>query len=164
MSYTAAVITISDKGFRGEREDTSGPALCAIAGEYGLDVTYRAIVPDEAEDIRRELVKCADELGISLILTTGGTGFSPRDCMPEATADVTERAVPGIPEAMRNLSLQITPRAMLSRASAGIRKGTLIVNLPGSPKAVKECLEFILPALEHGLEILRGTAHNCART
>ena len=164
MSYTAAVITISDKGFRGEREDTSGPALCAIAGEYGLEVAYRAIVPDEAEDIRRELVKCADELGISLILTTGGTGFSPRDCMPEATADVTERAVPGIPEAMRYLSLQITPRAMLSRASAGIRKGTLIVNLPGSPKAVKECLEFILPALEHGLEILRGTAHNCART
>ena len=163
MNYTAAVITVSDKGFRGERVDTSGPAICAIAESYGLSVVYHTIVPDEAEDIRRELVQCADERGISLILTTGGTGFSPRDCMPEATADVTERAVPGIPEAMRYLSLQITPRAMLSRASAGIRKGTLIVNLPGSPKAVKECLEFILPALEHGLEILRGTANNCAR-
>jgi molybdenum cofactor synthesis domain-containing protein len=106
---------------------------------------------------------CDNDLA-DLLVTTGGTGFSPRDCTPEATADVTERAVPGIPEAMRYYSLQITPRAMLSRASAGIRKGTLIVNLPGSPKAVAECLEFILPSLEHGLEILRGTAHNCART
>ena len=154
MSYTAAVITISDKGFRGEREDTSGPALCAIAGEYGLDVTYRAIVPDEAEDIRRELVKCADELGISLILTTGGTGFSPRDITPEATKTVIERETPGIPEAMRAASMRITPRGCLSRSVAGIRGRSLIVNLPGSEKAAKENLAAVLDALGHAMEML----------
>ena len=163
MKYTAAVITISDKGARGERKDTSGPALCKMLGEADWEVEYTAIVPDEAEDIKAEIVKCADEKKISLIVTTGGTGFSPRDCMPEATKDIIEREVPGIPEAMRAYSMTITPRAMLSRAAAGIRKGTLIVNLPGSPKAVRESLEYIIPALEHGLQILTGEATNCAR-
>lgn len=165
MSYTAAVITISDKGFRGEREDTSGPALCAIAKEYGLDVVYRAIVPDEAEDIRRELVKCADELEISLVLTTGGTGFSPRDITPEATKTVIERETPGIPEAMRAASMRITPRGCLSRGVAGIRGSSLIVNLPGSEKAAKENILSVMDALMHGLDMLasQGSA-NCAET
>ncbi len=163
MSYTAAVITISDKGFRGEREDTSGPALCAIAGEYGLEVAYRAIVPDEAEDIRRELVKCADELEISLILTTGGTGFSPRDITPEATKTVIERETPGIPEAMRAASMRITPRGCLSRSAAGIRGRSLIVNLPGSEKAAKENILAVMDALMHGLDMLASSGSaNCA--
>ena len=165
MSYTAAVITISDKGFRGEREDTSGPALCAIAGEYGLEVAYRAIVPDEAEDIRRELVKCADELEISLILTTGGTGFSPRDITPEATKTVIERETPGIPEAMRAASMRITPRGCLSRSVAGIRGRSLIVNLPGSEKAAKENILAVMDALMHGLDMLASSGSaNCAET
>ena len=163
MSYTAAVITISDKGFRGEREDTSGPALCAIAGEYGLEVAYRAIVPDEAEDIRRELVKCADELEISLILTTGGTGFSPRDITPEATKTVIEREPPGIPEAMRAASMRITPRGCLPRSVAGIRGRSLIVNLPGSEKAAKENILAVMDALMHGLDMLASSGSaNCA--
>ena len=163
MSYTAAVITISDKGSRGERVDTSGPALCAIAEEYGLDVAYRAIVPDEAEDIRRELVKCADELGISLILTTGGTGFSPRDITPEATKKVVERETPGIPEAMRAASMRITPRGCLSRSAAGIRGRTLIVNLPGSEKAAKENLLAVVEPLLHGLDMLASSGSaDCA--
>ncbi len=163
MSYTAAVITISDKGFRGERQDTSGPALCAIAEEYGLELAYRAIVPDEAEDIRRELVKCADELEIALILTTGGTGFSPRDITPEATRTVIERETPGIPEAMRAASMRITPRGCLSRSVAGIRGRSLIVNLPGSEKAAKENILSVMDALMHGLDMLasNGSA-NCA--
>ena len=163
MEWTAAVITVSDKGSRGERVDTSGPALVEMLSEAGYQVVYTKIIPDEYDQIARELRHCSDELKVCLALTTGGTGFSPRDCTPEATADVIERATPGIPEAMRYYSLQITARAMLSRASAGIRRGTLIVNLPGSPKAVRECLEYILPALGHGLEILKGTTGNCAR-
>ncbi len=163
MKYTAAVITISDKCFRGEREDTSGPALCAIAGQYGMDAVYRAIVPDEAEDIRRELVKCADELGISLILTTGGTGFSPRDITPEATKTVLERETPGIPEAMRAASMRITPRGCLSRGAAGIRGRSLIVNLPGSEKAAKENILPVMDALMHGLDMLASSGSaNCA--
>ena len=163
MSYTAAVITISATGFRGEREATSGPALCAIAGEYGLEVAYRAIVADEAEDIRRELVKCADELEISLILTTGGTGFSPRDITPEATRTVIERETPGIPEAMRAASMRITPRGCLSRSVAGIRGRSLIVNLPGSEKAAKENILSVMDALMHGLDMLASSGSaNCA--
>ena len=163
MSYTAAVITISDKGFRGEREDTSGPTLCAIAESYGLKVAYRTIVPDEAEDIRRELVKCADELRIALILTTGGTGFSPRDITPEATKTVIERETPGIPEAMRAASMRITPRGCLSRSVAGIRGGSLIVNLPGSEKAAKENVLSVMDALMHGLDMLSSVGSaNCA--
>ncbi len=163
MAFRAYIITASDAGSRGEREDLSGPAAEKLLREAGYEIAGYALLPDERDQLAAKMREVADGDVADLIVTTGGTGFSPRDCTPEATADVTERAVPGIPEAMRLYSLQLTKRAMLSRAAAGIRKGTLIVNLPGSPKAVAECLEYILPALEHGLEILRGTAHNCAR-
>ena len=163
MAYTAAVITISDKGYRGEREDTSGPNLVKILTEKGFDVTYTAIVPDEAEMIRSELLKCADEKKIALVLTTGGTGFSPRDITPEATCAVADRNAPGIAEAMRYHGLSITPRAMLSRGVSVLRGKTLIVNLPGSPKAVQEDLEYILPSLEHGVRIAAGLDGECAR-
>ena len=163
MAYTAAVITISDKGYRGEREDTSGPNLVKILTEKGFDVTYTAIVPDEAEMIQSELLKCADEKKIALVLTTGGTGFSPRDITPEATCAVADRNVPGIAEAMRYHSLSITPRGMLSRGVSVLRGKTLIVNLPGSPKAVQENLEYILPSLEHGVRIAAGLDGECAR-
>ena len=159
MSYTAAVITVSDKGSRGERVDTSGPAVRAMAEAEGLAVVYTSIIPDEAEQIKAELIKCADELKVSLVLTTGGTGFSPRDVTPEATLAVCEKLVPGIPEAMRAASMTITPRAMLSRAAAGIRGNTLIVNLPGSPKAVRENLSAILDTLEHAVHMMQGRGH-----
>ena len=162
MSYTAAVITISDKGAQGLRVDTSGPNLCRILQEKDFEVVYTAMIPDDSDAIQAELKKCADELGIALVLTTGGTGFSPRDITPEATMAVVERPTPGIPEAMRAASLRITPRAMLSRSAAGILKRTLIVNLPGSPKAAKENLEAVLPALDHGLLMLRGAPADCA--
>ena len=152
--YTAAVITVSDKGYRGEREDTSGPALCAILTERRYEVVYTAIVPDEAELIRAELLKCADEKKLSLVLTTGGTGFSPRDITPEATKAVLERETPGIPELMRAESMKITPRGCLSRSAAGIRGRTLIVNLPGSEKAAKENLAAVLEAICHGMDML----------
>lgn len=164
MSYSAAVITVSDKGFRGERVDTSGPALCAIAEQFGLEVVYRTIVPDEAEDIRRELVECADNKKIALILTTGGTGFSPRDITPEATKTVIERETPGIPEAMRAASMRITPRGCLSRGAAGIRGRSLIVNLPGSEKAAKENILAVMDALMHGLDMLASSGSaDCAQ-
>lgn len=157
MSYTAAVITISDKGARGERVDTSGPAICAILEGKGWGVRYTSIIPDETEQIKAELVKCADELRINLVLTTGGTGFSPRDVTPEATLEVIERRTLGIPEAMRAESLRITPRGCLSRSEAGIRGGTLIVNLPGSKKAAVENLAAVIDPVEHGLEMLLGS-------
>ena len=160
--YTAAVITISDKGYRGERVDTSGPNLVEILKSKGFDVAYTSIIPDEREMIRAELCKCADELGIALVLTTGGTGFSPRDVTPEATIAVCQRMTPGIPEAMRFESMKVTNRAMLSRSQAGIRGYTLIVNLPGSPKAIRENLAAVLPSLDHGLEMLRGEKRDCA--
>ena len=162
MSYTAAVITISDKDYAGEREDTSGPAVCKIAGDYGFEVKYKSIVPDEAEMIKAELIKCADELGITLVLTTGGTGFAQRDVTPEATLAVIERETRGIPEAMRAASMRITQRACLSRSAAGIRGKTLIVNLPGSKKAATENIMAVIEALQHGAEMLnsQGSA-NC---
>ncbi len=164
MKYTAAVITVSDKGFRGEREDTSGPALCAIAEEYGLEVVCTALVPDECGDIQRELKKCADELGVSLVLTTGGTGFSPRDVTPEATKAVIERETPGIPEAMRAASMRITPRGCLSRSVAGIRGRTLILNLPGSEKAARENILSVMEPLLHGLDMLASAGSaDCAQ-
>lgn len=152
--YTAAVITVSDKGWRGEREDTSGPSLCRIAEERGYRVAYTALVPDEAEMIRRELLKCTDELHISLVLTTGGTGFSPRDITPEATKEILERETPGIPELMRTESMKITPRGCLSRSIAGIRGRSLIINLPGSEKASRENLLAVIDPVEHGLKML----------
>lgn len=159
----AAVITSSDSGYAGLREDKSGPVIVEILENHGYEVVYTVLLPDDRQRLAEEMRRLADEGVTDLILTTGGTGFSPRDCMPEATMDIAERMVPGIPEAVRAYSMQITPRAMLSRAAACIRKSTLIINLPGSPKAVRESLEFLIPALEHGLEILTGKAADCAR-
>ena len=160
--FSASVITISDKGFSGERLDLGGPAVRELLEAEGYDVVYTAIVPDEQAIIERELIKCADELEIALAVTTGGTGFSPRDVTPEATIAVCTRMTPGIPEAMRAESLKITSRAVLTRQQAGIRGGTLVINLPGSPKAAKENLSAVLPALAHGLEVLRGVQRDCA--
>ena len=159
--YTAAVLTISDKGFAGLRRDTSGPALAEMLRGAGWDVVYTAILPDESEQIQAELLRCCDERGLWLVVTTGGTGFSKRDVTPEATLAVVERPTPGIPEAMRAESMRITPRGCLSREAAGIRGETLIVNCPGSEKAARECLGAVLPALRHGVEILRGAAGEC---
>ena len=161
MSMRVAIITLSDSGHAGQREDKSGPEIRELAEAAGYTVAHTALLPDGVEPLASELKRLCDNDLADLILTTGGTGFSPTDLTPEATLSVVERPAPGIAEAMRWQSLQITPRAMLSRGLAGIRKGTLMVNLPGSPKAVRECLEFILPALGHGLEILRGAANNC---
>jgi molybdopterin adenylyltransferase len=158
-----AIITSSDTGYRGEREDLSGPAVKEIVEAAGYQVVSAEILPDEREILSARMAEIADKNLAELILTTGGTGFSPRDVMPEATQDIVERSVPGIPEAMRAYSMTITKRAMLSRAAAGIRKQTLIINLPGSPKAVKESLTYIIDALGHGIEILTGETGNCAR-
>ena len=164
MSYTAAVITVSDKGWRGEREDTSGPNLCEILRQRGFEVVYTAMVPDEREAIEKELLQCADEKGIALVLTTGGTGFSPRDITPEATMAVVERPTPGIPEAMRAESMRITPKGCLSRSAAGIRKRTLIINLPGSKKASQENILAVIDPVKHGLEMLLGEGSaDCAK-
>ena len=164
MSYTAAVITVSDKGYRGEREDTSGPNLVRILEEKGFQVTYTAMVPDESEMIQEVLIKCADERNIALVLTTGGTGFSPRDITPEATLKVVERLTPGIPEAMRAESMKITPKGCLSRSAAGIRGRTLIINLPGSKKASAENILAVIDPVAQGLDMLHseGSA-DCAK-
>ena len=156
MEYTAAVITVSDKGAAGQRQDTSGPALCRMLEEAGWQVLYTAIVPDDMQAIEEKLLECSDEKGLPLILTTGGTGFSPRDITPEATRAVIERETPGIPEAMRAESLRITPKGCLSRGAAGIRGGSLIINLPGSEKAARENLNAVLSALKHGVDMLRS--------
>ena len=162
--YTAAVITISDKGYRGERVDTSGPNLVEILKDKGFDVTYTQIIPDDREMIKSELIKCADEMHIALVLTTGGTGFSPRDITPEATMEVVERPTPGIPEAMRVESMRITPKGCLSRSSAGIRGRSLIINLPGSKKASQENILAVIGPVSHGLDMLysEGSA-DCAK-
>lgn len=162
--FTARVITVSDRGYSREREDLSGPAVREQLLGAGYEVEQQiVIVPDEKNAIQTALTKAARD-GVALVLTTGGTGFSPRDVTPEATIAVCERQVPGIPEAMRYASLQITPRAMLSRAAAGILGKTLIINLPGSPRAARENLAAVLPALEHGLTMLRGGQADCAQT
>ena len=160
--FNIGIITASDKGSRGEREDASGRLIATMLQELGQIRSYKVVAHD-AEQISREMVIMADQLGVDLILTTGGTGLGPRDVTPEATLAVVDRQVPGIAEAMRAKSLEITSRAMLSRAVAGMRNKTLIINLPGSPKGVQECLEVILPALEHGLAIMKGEASECAR-
>jgi molybdenum cofactor synthesis domain-containing protein len=162
--YKAGVITVSDKGFAGERADTGGPLVAELLRAAGFDVVHTALVPDEQEQIESELLHAADDLDLALVVTTGGTGFSPRDVTPEATLAVCERLTPGIPEVMRQASLRVTNRGMLSRAQAGIRGATLIINLPGSPKAIRENLEPVLPALEHGLDMLCGPGgRDCAR-
>lgn len=162
--FTAAVITLSDKGAAGERKDESGPLIKEMLEKEGYDVIEQLLLPDSKPVLQHHLMRLADQRQVNVIFTTGGTGFSERDITPEATIAVCDRMAPGIAEAMRAYSLNITKRAMLSRAVSGIRKKTLIINLPGSPKAVKESLEYILPALGHGIGILRGTEGECARS
>ena len=161
--YHAAVLTVSDRSFHGQRPDEGGPLVAELLKNAGYEVVFTSIVPDEQTMIEAELCRIADDMDVQLLITTGGTGFAPRDVTPEATLAVCDRMAPGIPEAMRYASLQITLRAMLSRAQAGLRGGTLIVNLPGSPKAAKENLEAVLPALSHGLEMLSGKSADCAK-
>ena len=161
--YRVGIITVSDKGSRGEREDKSGPEIERIVKENGYEVAFSIIVPDELDDISRELITACDENMCELLITTGGTGFSQRDVTPEATISVGEKVVPGIPEAMRAYSMTITKRAMLSRGECVIRGKTLILNLPGSVKGVRENLEYILPSLEHGIKIMVGDDAECGR-
>ena len=160
--FKAAVIVLSDKGFRGERADESGPMACDLLQNAGYEVVESILIPDEPETLKQELIRLSDTVKVDLIITSGGTGFSERDGTPEATLEVMHRNAPGISEYIRMKSMMITPKAMFSRGVSVIRNKTLIINLPGSPKAVKESLNFILPALEHGLEILKGTATDCA--
>jgi molybdopterin adenylyltransferase len=159
--FSAGILTISDKGSRGEREDLSGPEIRRILASLPAEVEAYEVIPDEEEIIARKLTEYADQKGLDLILTTGGTGLSPRDVTPEATRKVLDREVPGIAEAMRAEGMKITPTAMLSRAAAGIRRRSLIINLPGSPRAVRENLMVVLPALKHALEKTRGDPADC---
>lgn len=159
MKYTAAVITVSDMGSRGLRQDTSGLAVRAMLEEAGFSVAHTAILPDEMEQISAELRDCADRKRIDLIVTTGGTGLSPRDVTPEATRAVLEREIPAIPVAMWVEGLKVTPRAMLSRAVAGIRGCSLLLNLPGSEKAARENLAAVIGALEHGLHMIAAEGY-----
>lgn len=161
--FRAAVITLSDKGYRGERKDESGPAAVEMLKGAGYEIIGMILLPDEPEMLKKELYRLADQRQADLVVTSGGTGFSPRDRTPEATLAVADRNAPGIAEYIRMKSMEITDRAMLGRGVSVIRKGTLIVNLPGSPKAVKESLGFILNTLEHGLKTLRGGAAECGR-
>lgn len=165
MEYKAAVITISDKSAQGLRTDTSGPAVCKMLTEAGFEVVKTSILPDDFRAIRGELIACADDRRLPLVVTTGGTGFSDRDVTPEATLSVIEREARGIPEAMRLQSMSITPRGCLSRSVAGIRRHTLIINLPGSEKAALENLGAVLDSVKHGLDmLLSGGSANCAQT
>jgi molybdenum cofactor synthesis domain-containing protein len=162
MKFAAAILTISDRGARGEREDLSGPVLREeLAASGRFEVVAEGMVSDDPEGISQALIEWCERGDIALILTTGGTGFSPRDLAPEATMAVLERPAPGFAEAMRAASLKITPHAMISRAVAGIRGQSLIINFPGSPKAARECLEVVLPALPHALEKLAGDPSDC---
>lgn len=160
--FKTGILILSDKGARGERTDLSGPQIKEMLGNQ-YTVEYYEIIPDEKEVIIEKLKYACDVLGLNLLLTSGGTGFSHRDVTPDACLQVIEKLVPGIPEAIRYYGLQKTPKAMLSRGVAGIRKNTLIINLPGSVKGVRESLEAILPALDHGLEILSGSASECGQ-
>ena len=162
--FTISILTVSDKGSQGKREDKSGEAIIEIVSQMDARVVDYAIVPDERDIIARKLTVWADSGKVDMVITTGGTGLAPRDVTPEATLDVIDKTVPGFAEVMRAESLKKTPNAMLSRAVTGIRKKTLIINLPGSPKAVRECLEVIMPALPHAVETLRGEASECAET
>ena len=167
--YSVAVITLSDKAFAGERDDLIGPAIEKILKDseekdhIRFDIKETILLPDGEEGLKKQLIRLADQRQVDLILTTGGTGFAPRDMTPEATIVVCDRMANGIADAIRNYSMTITDRAMFSRAVSGLRKKTLIINLPGSPKAVTEALEYILPKLPHGLDVLRGNVQECGR-
>ena len=167
--YSVAVITLSDKAFAGERDDLSGPAIEKILKDseekdhIRFDIKETILLPDGEEGLKKQLIRLADQRQVDLILTTGGTGFAQRDMTPEATIAVCDRMANGIADAIRNYSMTITDRAMFSRAVSGLRKKTLIINLPGSPKAVTEALEYILPKLPHGLDVLRGNVQECGR-
>jgi molybdenum cofactor synthesis domain-containing protein len=162
LIFNAGVITVSDKGSRGEREDRSGQEIVSMLKGIGVNIAHSTIIPDEKDKIREILIDCTDRMKLDLIITTGGTGVSPRDLTPDATLEVIDKEVPGMAEAMRRVSAAITPHAMISRAVVGIRGRSLIVNLPGSPKAVRENLTVILPALKHAVEKIRGDDAECA--
>ena len=151
-----AVMTMSDLGARGQREDTSGDRIVAFLPTIGAELAERVLIPDDRDQIQANLVRFADQLGLDLVLTTGGTGIAPRDVTPDVTASAVDYQVPGIAEAMRAMSVQKTPFGMLSRQVVGVRGGTLIINLPGSPKAVAECLEVLQPVLPHAVDLIRG--------
>ncbi|WP_407926812.1 MogA/MoaB family molybdenum cofactor biosynthesis protein [Caproicibacter fermentans] len=157
------MITLSDRGACGEREDKSGPAIAGRLRDAGYEVVETLLLADEAEPLRRQLVRLCDQRRLDLILTTGGTGFAPRDVTPEATLAAAQRSAPGISEAIRAASLKITPRAMLSRGVSVIRGKTIIINLPGSPRACQESMDVFLDTIPHAMELLRGTAGDCAR-
>ena len=161
--YTVGIITISDKGAAGRREDKSGPKIRQMLPKDAYEVVSYKIIPDERKQIADELVRLSDDMKCNLVLTTGGTGFSPRDITPEATMDVAQRNAPGIAEALRAYSMSLTPRAMLGRGVCVIRKNTLIVNLPGSVKAVSESMDFLMGNIEHGLDILLQYDSECGR-
>ena len=156
----AAILTVSDRASRGEREDASGKAITEALGD--IEIAARQVVPDEKGAIAEALARLVDDVGADLVLTTGGTGIAPRDVTPEATREVIDFEIPGLAEMMRVRSFEITPHAMLSRAVAGARGRSLVVNLPGSPKGARECLEIIMPAIPHAIELLRGDVRDCA--
>ena len=162
MKFRVAVITVSDRGSRGERKDTSGPEIAGILEAHGMEIVSRLLVPDERDMISHALIEMCDSNKIDLILTTGGTGVSPRDVTPDATKDVIDREIPGMAEEMRRQSGLVTPNAMISRAIAGIRGRALIINLPGSPRGAKENLSVLLPALNHAMEKIQGDERDCA--
>ena len=162
MQFKAGVVTVSDKGSRGEREDLSGKEVVRMLQELSIEISETVIIPDEQDQIRQTLIDLSDRKKLDLIVTTGGTGVTPRDVTPDATLEVIEKAMPGMAEAMRQESLKKTPHAMISRAVAGIRGQTLIINLPGSPRSVRENLAVVLPALKHALEKIKGDETECA--
>jgi len=161
--YKTGILIMSDKGSRGEREDGSGQQIRNMLADQGFKFDYYDIIPDEEEIIKEKLIYACDQLELDIVFTSGGTGFSSRDVTPEATLEVIQRLTPGIPEAIRFYGLQKTPKAMLSRAVAGMRGKTLIINLPGSVKGVRESIEAILPALGHGLDIIIGSSTECGQ-
>jgi molybdopterin adenylyltransferase len=161
MKFRAAIITVSDRGSRGERTDTSGPELAGILESHGMEIVSRLLVPDEKDMISQTLAELGDSNTVDLIVTTGGTGVSPRDVTPDATRDVIDREILGMAEEMRRQSGLVTPHAMISRAMAGIRGKVLIVNLPGSPRGARENLHVLLPALNHAIEKIQGDQRDC---
>lgn len=160
--FNAGIITVSDKGSQGKRQDLSGPAIAEMLAEAGIETKHTLIISDEVEQIQKTIIQFADVEKLDVILTTGGTGVSPRDLTPDATLKVIDKEVPGMAEAMRLASMKITPHAMISRAIAGIRGRCLIINLPGSPKGAKENLAAVLPALQHAIEKIKGDDRDCA--